>query len=107
MHALILVFALHGALHSRPDQRGDGWFGPDKLKHFFVSSLVETASYGALRAASVPHFKALQVASVVTVAVGVGKEIEDSQSGEGFSVRDLTWDLAGAASAAAILQAAH
>jgi uncharacterized protein YfiM (DUF2279 family) len=90
MHALILVFALHGALHSTPDQRGDGWFGPDKLKHFFVSSLVETASYGALRAASVPHFKALQVAS-----------------GEGFSVRDLTWDLAGAASAAAILQAAH
>jgi len=107
MHALILVFALHGGLRNAPDQRGDGWFGPDKLKHFFVSSLVETASYGALRAASMPHGRALQIASVVTVAVGVGKEIEDSHSGEGFSVRDLTWDLAGAASAAAILQAAR
>ncbi|MGH7625480.1 MAG: DUF2279 domain-containing protein [Gemmatimonadaceae bacterium] len=107
MHGLLLVFALHGGLHSRPGQRGDSWFGPDKLKHFFVSALVETASYGALRAANLPHVKALQIASVVTVTVGVGKEIDDAQNGESFSVRDLTWDLAGAASAAAILQAAR
>lgn len=107
MHALVLVFALHGGLHNGPGPRGDPWFGPDKLKHFFMSALVETASYGALRAANVPHVKSLQFASVVSVAVGVGKEVEDSQHGESFSVRDLTWDLAGAASAAAILQAAR
>ncbi|HWG52162.1 MAG TPA: hypothetical protein VN677_02550 [Gemmatimonadaceae bacterium] len=107
MHALILVFALHGGLRSEPGQRGDAWFGPDKFKHFFVSAMVETVSYGALRLINIPHYKALQVATVATVVVGAGKEIEDWQNGERFSVPDLTWDLAGAASAAAILQAAR
>jgi uncharacterized protein YfiM (DUF2279 family) len=50
------------------------------------------------------HDGALATASAATVAVGIGKEVRDGRSGGRFDVRDLMWDLAGAASAAAVLE---
>ena len=94
MRGLVLVFALHG---------GDRWAGTDKIKHFFMSAFVESVSYSALRAAHVRHDPALVSASAVTLGVGIGKEIYDHESYGHFSVKDLTWDIAGTAAAATVL----
>ena len=100
MHAFVLALSLSlGGGH----QGADPWFGPDKLKHFFVSAFVESASYGALRAARVNHHDAIVSAAGIAVSVGVAKELHDTRTGEGFSFRDLTWDAAGTAAGAAFL----
>lgn len=94
MRGLVLVFALHS---------GDRWVGTDKIKHFFMSALVESVSYSALRAVHVRHDPALVSASALTLGVGIGKEIYDHHSNGHFSVKDLSWDLAGNAAAATVL----
>ena len=98
---IVLAFAL--SLHA-PPERG---VGPDKLKHFFRSAFVQSASYSALRLGGVEHDGALVTASVATVAVGIAKEVHDGRSGRGFDVRDLMWDVAGGAAAAAVLEQSH
>jgi len=46
---------------------------------------------------------ALIAASTLTLGVGVGKELYDHHSYGHFSVKDLTWDVAGNAAAATVL----
>lgn len=100
MRAFVLALSLSlGGGH----QAGDKWFAPDKLKHFFVSAFVESASYSALRAVRVNHQDAIVSAAGIAVSVGVAKELHDARTGEGFSFRDLTWDVAGTAAGAAFL----
>ena len=94
MRGLVLVFGLHA---------GDHWFGGDKVKHFFMSAFVESVTYSALRASNVRHDPALVAASSLTLGVGIGKEIHDHHAYGQFSVKDLTWDVAGNAAAAAVL----
>ncbi|MEO8337191.1 MAG: hypothetical protein ABI664_19595 [bacterium] len=81
----------------------DRWFGDDKLKHFFTSAFVQSMSYGALRTSGLDHGAALAGASVTTAAVGVGKELRDLRVRGEFSVRDLTWDAAGAGAMTVLL----
>ena len=95
---VVLAFAL--SLHAPPRPS----IGPDKLKHFFMSAFVQSASYSALRLGGVEHDGALVTASAATIALGVAKEIHDGRSGRGFDVRDLAWDLAGVGAAAAVLE---
>ena len=80
---------------------------PDKVKHFFLSAFVQSASYSALRLGRVEHDGALVAASAATVAVGIAKEVHDARSGRGFDARDLVWDLIGAGAAAAVLEQSH
>jgi uncharacterized protein YfiM (DUF2279 family) len=94
MRGLVLVFGLHSSDH---------WFGADKVKHFFMSAFVESVAYSALRASNVRHDPALVAASSVTLGIGIGKEIHDHHSYGQFSVKDLTWDVAGNAAAATVL----
>ncbi len=94
---VVLAFAL--SLHGQPDMK----IGPDKVKHFFLSAFVQSASYAALRLGGVQHGSALAGASVVTVAVGIGKEARDARVGRRFDPHDLAWDLAGGAAAAVLL----
>lgn len=103
MRALVLALSLSIGGH----QSGDKWLAPDKLKHFFMSAFIESASYSALRAARVNHHDALVSAAGIAVGAGIGKEIHDSWTGEGFSLRDLTWDAAGTAAGAAFLSHAQ
>lgn len=95
MRTILLLFTLHAS--------SDPWFGPDKVKHFFMTAFVTSVSYSTFRASHMSHDGALAAAAGVALAVGTGKEVHDHFTGEGFSVRDLTWDLAGAASAEAVL----
>ena len=92
MRGLMLVFALSGA----PARPADGWFGQDKLQHFFMSAFVQSLTYGSLRGAGLSHDAALGGATATTAAVGVGKELRDRRVTGLFSTRDLVWDAAGA-----------
>lgn len=96
MRGLVLVIGLHAG-------PGDHWFGADKVKHFFMSAFVESITYSALRTANVRHDPALIAASTVTLGAGIGKELYDHHSYGLFSVKDLTWDVAGNAAAMALL----
>ena len=96
----ILVVALH---LGRPALPPDRWFGPDKVKHFFMSAFIESVTYSGLRGVRVEHGAALAAASVVTAGFDVGKEVHDWRVRRQFSVRDLTWDAAGGLTAAALL----
>jgi len=97
MRGLWLVFSLN------PTAPPDRWFAEDKVKHFFTSAFVQSMSYGALRTSGLDHGAALAGASVTTAAVGVGKEVHDLRSKGEFSLRDLTWDAAGAGAATVLL----
>ena len=99
MRGLVLVFTLGRA----PEHSRDGWFGPDKLQHFFTSAFVQSVGYGVLRRAGAENGPAIAGASVVTAVVGVGKEVVDRRTRGDFSVRDLVWDAAGAGSASVLL----
>ena len=98
MHRLWLVFSLGPA--ALPS---DHWFAGDKLQHFFTSAFVQSMSYGSLRTAGVSHGAALAGATAVSVVVGVGKEVHDLHTKGEFSLRDLTWDAAGAGAATVLL----
>jgi putative lipoprotein len=99
MRGLLLVFTLGRA----PEHSRDAWFGPDKLQHFFTSAFVQSVGYGVLRRAGADTGPAITGASVVTAMVGVGKEVHDRRTKGEFSLRDLTWDAAGAGSASLLL----
>ena len=101
MRGLLLVFSLHGG-HASPGST-DGWFTRDKAQHFFMSAFVQSLGYGSLRGAGLSHGAALAGASVTTAAIGVGKEVRDGRVKGEFSLRDLSWDAAGAASMTVLL----
>ena len=97
---LLLVLVLLGA--SAPAPRGR-WFGPDRIKHFFLSFFVQSAGYSIARAVNVDHSASLAAASGVTAAAAVSKEVWDRKRGTGFSTGDLIWDALGAGAATALL----
>jgi len=101
MRRLLLVFSLHGG-PARPNT-ADGWFTRDKAQHFFMSAFVQSLGYGSLRGAGLSHGAALAGASVTTAAIGVGKEVHDGRVKGEFSLRDLSWDAAGAGSMTVLL----
>ena len=101
MLRFLLVLQLHGP-GDHPG--GDSWFGADKVKHFFMGAFVQSVAYSAVRATGARHEASLVAATGVTAAVSIGKEWWDAHSGGTPSLRDLTWDAAGAASATLVLQ---
>ena len=100
MRGLALLVVLH--LGGEPKQP-DPWFSPDKAKHFFVSMFVESFSFSVLRAAHANRGASLAGAAALTAGVGVGREIYDYYHPGTPSVKDLTWDAAGIATAAMVL----
>ena len=82
---------------------GDRWVGQDKVKHFFLSAFVQSASYASLRAVRLSHGGALAGATAVTATLGVGKEFHDRNTPSDFSVRDLVADAAGAGAATLLI----
>jgi uncharacterized protein YfiM (DUF2279 family) len=104
---LSFVFTLHLGAFQAPVQRDDGWFSSDKAKHFFTSAFLESFVYSAVRATRVSKEGSLMTASVVTLGVGVGKELYDRGSGGDPSFKDLTADAAGIGAAAALMHQAR
>ena len=98
MNRLWLVFSL-----TAPPSASDPWFAGDKLQHFFTSAFVQSMSYASLRTTGLSHGAALAGASATTAVIGVGKEVHDRNVKGDFSLRDLTWDAAGAGAATVLL----
>lgn len=82
----------------------DRWFGADKVKHFLLGGFVHGVSHVGLRVVGTRHGQAQAGALAVVLGVGTWKEWRDRRAYGSFSVRDLTWTLAGGA-ASAVLQA--
>lgn len=100
MRGLALVVMLHlGAQGKGPDP----WFSPDKAKHFFTSVFLESLSFSVLREAHASRSGSLAGATIFSAGVGVGREIYDYYHPGTPSLKDLTWDVAGIATAAVIL----
>jgi uncharacterized protein YfiM (DUF2279 family) len=102
MRGIVLVLSL-GSFGRGGAPAPDGWFGADKLQHFFSSAFVQSMSYGALRGAGAGHGVALAGATVTTAVVGVGKEVYDARHHGDVSRRDLVWDAAGAGAVSLLL----
>jgi uncharacterized protein YfiM (DUF2279 family) len=101
MRGLALLFTLHFGGDEHPG--GDRWFSADKAKHFFAAAFVQSASFTALRATGLSRTVSLAGATIATGTISVGKELYDRTSGGTPSLRDLTWDAAGAAAATTLL----
>lgn len=101
MLRLVLLLGLHGP---GDHAGGDSWFAADKVKHFFMAAFVQSVGYSAVRASGAGHDASLAAATAVTAGVSVGKEMWDAHSGGTPSVRDLTWDAAGAGTATLLLR---
>ena len=75
----------------------DGWFGTDKMKHFFMSAFIQSLAYSSARAVGASHDGAFVSATAATVGFGVGREVYDGRVKRAFSYKDLVWDGAGLA----------
>lgn len=82
----------------------DSWWGPDKVKHFFISAFIESVSFSALQAIGASRDASFAGAIGTTAAFAFGREIHDKRTKGIFSVPDLTWDAAGAGAALLVLQ---
>lgn len=100
-HARAATFALLFPLAT------DGWFGADKMKHFFVSAFIQSLAYGSARAVGASHDGAVVSATAVTVGAGLGREIYDGRVKRAFSYKDLVWDGAGLAAGMALVNNAR
>jgi putative lipoprotein len=85
----------------------DGWFGADKLKHFFMSAFIQSMAYSSARAAGASHDGAFVSATAATVGFGIGREIYDGRVKKAFSYKDLVWDGAGLAAGIALVNKAQ
>ena len=86
-----------------PAQPGP-WFGEDKFQHFFTSFVVTSLAASAARVAGADSSTSQIVGASTGGVAGLYKEWSDHQAGGPFSGKDLAWDLAGIATAAALLQ---
>lgn len=84
----------------RREPPADRWFAKDKLYHFAISATVQAATHASLRANGSDYREASLTAGVVTLSLGIGKEIWDRDRGRIFSLKDLAADAAGGGAAA-------
>ena len=85
----------------------DGWFGADKMKHFFMSAFIQSIAYSSARAAGASHDGAFVSATAATVGFGIGREVYDGRVKKAFSYKDLVWDGAGLAAGMALVNKAQ
>jgi len=90
-----------------PDKQKDPWFAIDKLKHLSSSFMVTTTGYYIQnKIAGISKNQSINTAGIVTISLGIGKEINDSRKPKGmFSIRDLIMDAVGVCLAITFIQA--
>ncbi|UNK62383.1 YfiM family lipoprotein [Buttiauxella ferragutiae] len=100
---LLSIVLLSGCSHMAQDQ----WHGQDKAQHFIASAILSAAGneYGQHQGWS--DSRSANFGFLFSVSLGATKEFWDSRSaGSGWSWKDFTWDIAGAATGYAIWQLA-
>ncbi len=90
-----------------PDKQKDPWFAIDKLKHLSSSFMVTTTGYYIQNKISgIPKDQSINTAGIITISLGIGKEINDRRKPRGmFSIRDLITDAMGVCLAITFIQA--
>lgn len=84
-------------------QANDAWTGRDKAEHYFASAALAATGSEVAHRQHVSHRQSNTVGFMFSVSLGAGKEAFDSRpSGSGWSWKDFSWDLAGAASGIAL-----
>lgn len=83
------------------------FLGADKVKHFLMSFLVQSATYSVGRAAGLDRPASRIAGGAAVLTVGVMKELHDRSVGKQFSAADLLWDAAGGVAAASLLNGAR
>ncbi len=97
--AVLLCLSLNGG--GVPEDR---WVAEDKWMHLVASFVVTSISASAARTAGLDARTSLAAGVVVGAGAGIWKEVRDLHGPQGlFSYRDLVWDAAGIAAAAAVL----
>mgnify|MGYP003606744261 FL=1 len=95
------VLLLSGCSHMAQDQ----WSGQDKAQHFIASAILSAAGneYGQHQGWS--DSRSANFGFLFSVSLGATKELWDNRTaGSGWSWKDFTWDVAGAATGYAIWQ---
>lgn len=96
MRIVLMVFCLccTGCSHMAQDR----WTGQDKAQHFIASAMLSAGgnAYGQQQNWT-PH-RSNSFGLMFALSLGAAKELYDSRpAGSGWSWKDLSWDLAGAA----------
>lgn len=82
----------------------DGWFGPDKLKHFFMTAVIQSFAYSAAQAAGAERGDAMRIGLAAAGVAAVGREVYDARVKQRFSIPDLVWGGGGSLAATAMLR---
>src|SRR5690242_2702040 len=88
----------------RAPEPPDRWIAKDKLLHFTVSAVIQSAGHSLLRNSGHAYRDAAWTAAGITMGIGVGKEIADQYTGGDPSLRDLVADAAGAGTGAVVMR---
>ncbi|NJC99628.1 YfiM family lipoprotein [Candidatus Erwinia dacicola] len=96
---LVVLLICSGCTHMAQDR----WTGRDKAQHFLSSAFLSAAgnAYGERQNWSSGHSGSFGV--LFSVSLGAAKEFYDSrEGGSGWSWKDFSWDIAGAATGYAL-----
>lgn len=96
---LLAVLLCSGCAHTA----SDAWTGRDKAEHYFASAALAAAGSEVSQRQHRSRAQSSSVGFMFSLSLGAAKEGFDSRpAGSGWSWKDLSWDLAGAASGIAL-----
>jgi putative lipoprotein len=75
----------------------DPWLGQDKALHFSACLMVAGDGYAGASLFTKREAMRMSTGAGIALATGAAKEVYDRYSGGDASLRDLTWDVVGAA----------
>ena len=88
---------------SRPAAADDDpWWGRDKALHFGVSAGLAAGGYGVSSLFLEPRWQRAALGGGFALTLGAGKEAYDATGRGDASIKDFTWDVAGAAVGVAV-----
>ncbi len=97
--ALLLIHFIGCATHQKtlppPATKKDEWFAKDKAKHFSISFLIGALTYSIAREGGSDKDDASIIGFSFTSACGIAKEVNDELKHNGWSYKDLVWDILG------------
>lgn len=82
----------------------DGFFGADKIKHFFLTAFIQSVAYSTAQALGADRPDAMRASVGVAAGAAIGREIYDARVKGRFSVPDLIWGAGGIGAASAMLR---
>lgn len=82
----------------------DGFFGADKVKHFFLTAFIQSLVYSTAQALGADRPDAMRASLGVAAGAAIGREVYDARVKGRFSVPDLLWGAGGMGAASAMLR---